>query len=85
MIPADTPIKPLMHYASDDQAANPEWLAEQREIETEGERTPSQIEIRADFARRAFCLYTNGEAVGASSQYKAVALVRRALLAGEIA
>lgn len=59
-----------------------EWMAAHLEVETEGERTPAQshIEIRADFPRKAFCLYVNGEAVGVSSQYKAVELARRFLM-----
>lgn len=62
------------------------WLAEHIACETEGSRTPAQshIEIRADFPRKAFCLYVNGEAVGVSSQYKAVELARRFLI-GELA
>jgi hypothetical protein len=60
------------------------WLREQIAMETEGERTPAQphsrIEIRADFPRKRFCLYVNGEAVGASSQYKATWLARQFLL-----
>lgn len=64
-----------------------EWMAAHLEMETEGERTPAQplprIEIRADFPRKAFCLYVNGEAVGASSQYKATWLARQFLL-GEL-
>lgn len=52
------------------------------EWEVEGERTPAQpdIQIRADFPRQRFCLYVNGEAVGASSQYKAVWHARNYLL-----
>ena len=50
--------------------------------ETEGERSPAQdIEIRADFPRKQFCLYRNGEAVGVSSQYKAVWHAKQFLLA----
>jgi hypothetical protein len=68
--------------------ANPtEWLREMRQIETEGQRTPAQapdIQIRADFPRGLLCLYVNGEAVGASSQYKAVWHARNFLL-GELA
>jgi hypothetical protein len=66
--------------------ANPtEWLREQIAMESEGERSPAQgIEIRADFPRKRFCLYVNGEAVGASSQYKAVWHARNFLL-GELA
>lgn len=67
--------------------ANPTaWLAEMRSMEVEGERTPAQpnIEIRADFPRRSFCLYVNGEPVGVSSQYKAVWHARNFLL-GELA
>jgi hypothetical protein len=59
-----------------------DWIHEHISMETEGERTPAQahIEIRADFPRKAFCLFVNGEAVGASSQYKAVWLTRQFLL-----
>lgn len=59
-----------------------EWMHEHLAAETEGSRTPAQshIEIRADFQRQAFCLFVNGEAVGASSQYKAVWLARQFLL-----
>lgn len=62
-----------------------EWLKAMADDESEGTRTPAQapIEIRADFPRRQFCLYVNGEAVGASSQYKAVWLARRFLI-GEL-
>jgi hypothetical protein len=62
------------------------WLREQIAMESEGERTPAQprIEIRADFPRGLFCLYVNGEAIGASSQYKAVWLARNFLI-GELA
>lgn len=62
------------------------WLREQIAMESEGERTPAQpnIEIRADFPRKRFCLYVNGEAVGASSQYKPVWLARNFLM-GELA
>lgn len=57
------------------------------EWEAEGERTPAQvpdIQIRADFPRRSFCLFVNGEPVGVSSQYKAVWHARNFLL-GELA
>lgn len=67
--------------------ANPtEWIREQIAMETEGERTPAQpdIQIRADFPRRAFCLFVNGEPVGVSSQYKALWHTRNFLL-GELA
>jgi hypothetical protein len=63
--------------------ANPtEWLREQIAMESEGERTPAQpdIQIRADFPRRAFCLYVNGEPVGVSSQYKALWHTRNFLM-----
>lgn len=62
------------------------WLREQIAMETEGERTPAQpnIEIRADFPRRSFCLFVNGEPVGVSSQYKAVWHARNFLI-GELA
>lgn len=63
------------------------WLAEMRAMAVEGERTPAQvpdIQIRADFPRRAFWLYVNGEAVGCSSQYKAVWHARNFLI-GELA
>jgi len=49
-------------------SATPEWLTAMREMESEGERSP--IQIRADFARRGFALFVNGEAVGAVSTYK---------------
>lgn len=63
-----------------------EWLREHIAMEAEGERSPAQpdIQIRADFPRRAFCLYVNGEPIGASSQYKAVVLARNFLI-GELA
>jgi hypothetical protein len=67
--------------------ANPtEWLREQIAMESEGERSPAQpdIQIRADFPRRAFCLYVNGEPVGVSSQYKALWHTRNFLM-GELA
>lgn len=63
--------------------ANPtEWIREQIAMEVEGERTPAQpdIQIRADFPRRAFCLYVNGEPVGVSSQYKALWHTRNFLM-----
>jgi hypothetical protein len=66
--------------------ANPtEWLREQIAMESEGERSPAQpdIQIRADFPRRAFCLFVNGEPVGVSSQYKALWHTRNFLL-GEL-
>lgn len=66
--------------------ANPtEWIREQLAMETEGSRTPAQpdIQIRADFPRRAFCLYVNGEPIGVSSQYKALWHTRNFLL-GEL-
>lgn len=66
--------------------SNPtEWLKAMADEESEGARTPAQprIDIRADFPRRQFCLYVNGEAVGASSQYKPVWLARQFLL-GEL-
>ena len=66
--------------------ANPtEWLREQIAMESEGERSPAQpdIQIRADFPRRAFCLYVNGEPVGVSSQYKALWHTRNFLM-GEL-
>lgn len=43
-----------------------------------------RIEIRADFPRKSFCLYVNGEAVGASSQYKAVWLAKQFLMGERI-
>jgi hypothetical protein len=67
--------------------ANPtEWLREQISMETEGERSPAQpdIQIRADFPRKSFCLFVNGEPVGVSSQYKALWHTRNFLL-GELA
>jgi hypothetical protein len=84
VIPPNTSIQVLRHYSND--SANAEWLAMCRSMETEGSTTPAQagIEIRADFPRKAFCLYRNGEAVGVSSQYKAVWLARQFLL-GELA
>lgn len=72
------------HFLNDSSTA--EWLADMRAMETEGERTPAQpdIQIRADFPRRAFCLYVNGEPVGVSSQYKALWHTRNFLI-GELA
>ncbi|MBX6381481.1 MAG: hypothetical protein IRZ07_00700 [Microbispora sp.] len=40
MIPADTKVRPLLHYAAD--SATAEWLAAMREMETEGATTPAQ-------------------------------------------
>jgi hypothetical protein len=40
MIPANTRIKPLLHYAAD--SATEEWLREQIAMETEGATTPAQ-------------------------------------------
>lgn len=62
------------------------WFHDVIAWETEGARTPAQpdIQIRADFPRRAFCLYVNGEPVGVSSQYKALWHTRNFLL-GELA
>lgn len=41
-----------------------------------------RVEIRADFRRKGFCLYVNGEAIGSVySQYKFAALARQWLLA----
>jgi hypothetical protein len=58
------------------------WLRDQIAMESEGEVSPAQshIQIRADFPRKRFCLYVNGEAVGTSSQYKAVWLAKQFLM-----
>lgn len=65
--------------------ANPTaWLAEMRQMEVEGERTPAQpdIQIRADFERRGFCLVANGEPNGKLYfQYKRAAIDRAWVLA----
>lgn len=52
--------------------------------ETDGERSPPQpdIQIRADFERRGFCLVAHGEPNGKLySQYKRAALDRAWVLA----
>lgn len=77
----------VKHYiGKKSSAANPAWIREMIAMESEGERTPAQapdIQIRADFPRRAFCLYVNGEPIGVSSQYKALWHTRNFLL-GEL-
>lgn len=74
----------ISHYENDSASAG--WLDACRSMETEGQRSPAQpdIQIRADFPRRAFCLFVNGEPVGVSSQYKALWHTRNFLL-GELA
>lgn len=67
--------------------ANPtEWLREQITMESEGERTPAQdeIKIRADFERGGFCLVANGEPNGTvytKAQYKRAVIDRSWVLA----
>lgn len=71
--------------ANSNSEAN-EYFRELIAWETEGDRTPAQpdIQIRADFPRKLFCLYVNGEAIGSSSQYKPLWHARNYLL-GELA
>ena len=65
--------------------ANPtEWLREQIAMESEGERSPAQpdIKIRADFERGGFCLVANGEPNGTLyTQYKRAVIDRSWVLA----
>lgn len=73
----------LTHYSND--SSSTAWLAEMRSMESEGERTPAQqpdIQIRADFERRGFCLVANGEPNGKLyTQYKRAVIDRAWVLA----
>jgi hypothetical protein len=69
----------ITHYH--DLASNPAWIADQLELETEGQFSP--IQIRADFTRAGFYLEApSGEPIGkVYHNYKFAVLARASVMA----